>query len=1224
MCLMCDMTGRDHFHISPGEYRDFGPDDGSGPQGYRPSTQDTNTSVKTTLNFNSGNNIIVASEDGTTYRGLSGDDTYILSEETIKANAEIKLIDTEGKNTVQLVDGLKISESLFTSNATRLTLSNGAEITINGADKFTFELSANLTNGTLGISKTYAEFAEYMGIDSLPTRGSQSGNTNVTINELKPKTKTDLQTLLSGETRTVQSAEILEVEIDDYLTHPEIPDFSESVTDLSDLNDLSGLDTIVLYQDYEKATIAIRADKKGIKIFDTSFLNINQDHAQPQPGDLDNWGEWGLNYQYWSYLENADWLKDDEKAFFLYEETVSSNLLDVIKDIYDVDPNGIYLAPETYFGSDGEYYHNNMTFYQEWEPVVEDRRTDTISVQTKTFFGTENNPKIKIQWKDGKLDNGNDIWKTYIITIDSVFDDETEVASIQEKINSFNDLPPNTIEYEIRDNSYPFATRDQIKLAGSKLVIEGGENDADALLVTVNIRAYFKYGNGYTFENEEDNYQDITVTLNITDDDYVRTQSSKIIESTTNSTSVSIIEDNPGDILLDLKDFNIDPGSAKIKDVKINYFEKSTFETYLGEIFYIDEDVLKFSEGALYDYDSDKILFIHHIRNDANDDTKDAVGYSFLKTNLTSNIRDNDFEITFTYKSNDKDFEHTLKIVDYENTESGNFLTQDHVLTYETNITDNKYINSLNHITRFTHSNPEVDSLTLKEDEWNNYETIITYAFCNPAEDNIPIRSYSTFLDTCYFNPYDNIDTLWPTNDNAKNMVREILARTSEMFKITFKEVDSNNYDDAQIRFHWYESTGGKVSFAYYPSIDRTDIMVALNRPEQFDDPSYFEISPQGTMTWTTRHELGHALGLKHPFEHFVISGELDEALYPEYYYANTIFTNMAYAEFFSKNKDKYAEGNPKYASTAFSLVTKYDFKLNDQIQVSPDDPPGMTPMYSHPLRQPNWARDDILTLGYKYGLRENYNAGDNTYNWSADTNIYETLHDMGGNDTIDLSNYDWDMKIDLNPGAVSEVGINQERINFDGTPIKDIKKTGDVFILSWSTVIENYIGSDGSDDVTLNTSVVNTINTGAGDDVIRNVLATDIVNAGAGSDTVYISYTNLDPNITVSIDGGSETSDYDWIICDLAPNSEKDFTLCRTAFVNFEGYDFTDGEKQTITLDSDDFVTVNSQTLKIKGDSNDEISLPQDAVQTNSDDLYLYYTLNDVEIGISTDLMII
>ena len=31
-------------------------------------------------------------------------------------------------------------------------------------------------------------------------------------------------------------------------------------------------------------------------------------------------------------------------------------------------------------------------------------------------------------------------------------------------------------------------------------------------------------------------------------------------------------EDNPGDILLDLSDFNIDPGTAKIKTVKINYW----------------------------------------------------------------------------------------------------------------------------------------------------------------------------------------------------------------------------------------------------------------------------------------------------------------------------------------------------------------------------------------------------------------------------------------------------------------------------------------------------------------------------------------------------------------------------------------------------------------------------------------------------------------------------
>ena len=37
-----------------------------------------------------------------------------------------------------------------------------------------------------------------------------------------------------------------------------------------------------------------------------------------------------------------------------------------------------------------------------------------------------------------------------------------------------------------------------------------------------------------------------------------------------------------------------------------------------------------------------------------------------------------------------------------------------------------------------------------------------------------------------------------------------------------------------------------------------------------------------------------------------------------------------------------------------------------------------------------------------------------------------------------------------------------------------------------------------------------------------------------------------------------------------------------------------------------------------------DEIDLPEDAVQSNSDDLYLYYALNDIEIGVSVDLIIV
>jgi hypothetical protein len=74
---------------------------------------------------------------------------------------------------------------------------------------------------------------------------------------------------------------------------------------------------------------------------------------------------------------------------------------------------------------------------------------------------------------------------------------------------------------------------------------------------------------------------------------------------------------------------------------------------------------------------------------------------------------------------------------------------------------------------------------------------------------------------------------------------------------------------------------------------------------------------------------------------------------------------------------------------------------------------------------------------------------------------------------------------------------------------------------------------------------------------------------------------------------------------------------------VNFEGFDFTDNETQTIVLDSDDFVSINSQTLSIKGDSTDEVVLPEGATETRSDDTYVYYSFNDVEIAISDDMMI-
>ena len=131
-----------------------------------------------TINASSGSDIIVPSNDGDTYRGLGGDDTYIISN---AVSGSVTIVDTNGANVIQLVDGLSIASSKFASDSVQLTLSNGAVVTINGADQFTFDVGGNKTSGTTGSSNTYAELASAMGVSSLPTGSTITDGTGGTI-----------------------------------------------------------------------------------------------------------------------------------------------------------------------------------------------------------------------------------------------------------------------------------------------------------------------------------------------------------------------------------------------------------------------------------------------------------------------------------------------------------------------------------------------------------------------------------------------------------------------------------------------------------------------------------------------------------------------------------------------------------------------------------------------------------------------------------------------------------------------------------------------------------------------------------------------------------------------------------------------------------------------------------------------------------------------------------
>jgi len=121
----------------------------------------------TTQNYSEQDDIIVPTNDKFTYRGLGGNDTYIL---TSKSDTSIDIIDTDGSNVIQLPEWSKIKSIIFTSDAVRITCDDMTTFTINGANKFTYDIGGNETNNEIGKISTFSEFADLFGVE-IPSSG---------------------------------------------------------------------------------------------------------------------------------------------------------------------------------------------------------------------------------------------------------------------------------------------------------------------------------------------------------------------------------------------------------------------------------------------------------------------------------------------------------------------------------------------------------------------------------------------------------------------------------------------------------------------------------------------------------------------------------------------------------------------------------------------------------------------------------------------------------------------------------------------------------------------------------------------------------------------------------------------------------------------------------------------------------------------------------------------
>ena len=355
--------------------------------------------------------------------------------------------------------------------------------------------------------------------------------------------------------------------------------------------------------------------------------------------------------------------------------------------------------------------------------------------------------------------------------------------------------------------------------------------------------------------------------------------------------------------------------------------------------------------------------------------------------------------------------------------------------------------------------------------------------------------------------------------DAQKDELRAAYSTWSTYAPFTFEEVTEaasglvvGDLRNAYINRFSGDDLDGVAAFAYYPYSNSVGGDTFYVVPSSVSTNASFADDTYGRLT--ALHEIGHSIGLSHPFDGGSGSGET---------FAGNGITDTMRQSVMSYTRTDYVT----YYENSGSLASKSIYSN--------------TPMIY-----------DIAAVEYLYGDITDSNTGNTTYTFGdTDHQRIKTIVDSGGTDTIDLSNSRHRSIVDLTPGSLSSVGYATEAEQeaywaaqgFSLSSVQSFISSSNLFKgndnlgIAFSATIENIIGSAGADQFTGN-SAANVIEGNAGNDTIAG---------GGGNDYAVFNGNYTDYSIT-----GSYASSYQVVDNNTSDGDDGTDTISGVEFLEF------------------------------------------------------------------------